>query len=95
MGREGKLKATLEYAVKKQGATTTAEKFSVYNEILKDFDATDLGKQMGLMDVEDFQQYFRQKGTLGHYNADFLAQYMKVAKGGDRKKFTDAVVATT
>ena len=92
MGKEGRLKAVLEYKVK--GSSSDAEKFTAYNDILKDFDASDLGKQAGLMDVDDFQKFFKEKGTRGEYNADFFTQYMKVAKGGNREKFRKAVIAT-
>lgn len=61
---------------------------------MKGFDASNLGKQGGLMDDANFRKYFREKGTLGDYDADFLAQYLKSAGGGNREAFKKAVVAS-
>ena len=92
MTKEKNIAPVLRYKVR--GASNDDEKFAIYSEVLKNFNAKDLGEQVGLMDDKDFREFFRRKGALQQFNAEFYYEYMRAAKGGDRAAFSKAVIAS-
>lgn len=100
MKKEGKINAVIKQRIsteraKKGRNLTDDELFNEYEEILgKGFDPSTLGKQDGLANDTDFRKYFREKGTRGDYDADFLTEYLRNIGSGNRESFKKAVVAS-